>query len=92
MQYCATSIWPNSPKYWQKSDPNYVFKYAKKFSKTGTEVGPLQDPHGDRVNGKKLMRDLLLNQFSSVFITPSANHVISDVTSLFYAMHHSMYV
>ena len=60
---------------------NYFFKYAKKFSKTGTEVGPLQDSQGDLVNDKKLMSDLLLNQFSSVFTTPSANHVISDVTS-----------
>ena len=72
-----------------KSDPNYFFKYAKKFSKTGTEVGRLQDSHGDLVNDKKLMSDLLLNQFSSVFTTPSANHVISDVTSFFYADEHS---
>ena len=72
-----------------KSDPNYFFKYAKKFSRTGTEVGPLQDSHGDLVNDKKLMSDLLLNQFSSVFTTPSANHVISDVTSFFYADEHS---
>ena len=41
------------------------------------------------VNDKKLMSDLLLNQFSSVFTTPSANHVISDVTSFFYADEHS---
>ena len=72
-----------------KSDPNYFFKYAKKFSKTGTEVGPLQDSHGDLVNDKKLMSDLLLNQFSSVFTTPSANPVISDVTSFFYDDEHS---
>ena len=73
----------------KESYPNYFFKYAKKFSKTGTEVGPLQDSHGDLVNDKKLMSDLLLNQFSSVFTTPSANHVISDVTSFFYADEHS---
>ena len=72
-----------------KSDPNYFFTYAEKLSKTGTEVGPLQDSHGDLVNDKKLMSDLLLNQFSSVFTTPSANHVISDVTSFFYADEHS---
>ena len=72
-----------------KSDPNYFFTYAEKLSKTGTEVGPLQDLHGDLVNDKKLMSDLLLNQFSSVFTTPSANHVISDVTSFFYADEHS---
>ena len=28
---------------------------------------------------------MLLNQFSSVFTTPSANHVISDVTSFLYS-------
>ena len=31
------------------------------------------------------MSDMLLNQFSSVFTTPSANHVISDVTSFLYS-------
>ena len=61
----------------------------RRNSKTGTEVGPLQDSHGDLVNDKKLMSDLLLSQFSSVFTTSSANHVISDVTSLFYADEHS---
>ena len=35
-----------------KSDPNHFFKYAKKFSKTGTEVGPVQNSHGDLVNDK----------------------------------------
>ena len=68
-----------------KADPNYFYKYAKKFSKTGTEVAPLQNLHGDLVNDKKVMSDMLLNQFSSVFTTPSANHVISDVTSFFYS-------
>ena len=72
-----------------KSDPNYFFQICKKFSKTGTEIGPLQDSHGDLVNDIKLMSDLLLNQFSSVFTIPSANHVISDVTSFFYADEHS---
>ena len=59
---------------------------AKKFSKTSTEVGPFQDSHGDLVNDKKEMSDMLLNQFSSVVTTPSANyHVINDVTSFFYS-------
>ena len=35
------------------------------------------------------MSDLLLNLFSSVFTTPSDNHVISDVTSFFYEDEHS---
>ena len=39
-----------------KSDPNYFFKYAKKFSKTGTEVGPLQDSHGDLDSSSKLQK------------------------------------
>ena len=68
-----------------KSDPNYFFKCAKKFSKTNTEVGPLQDSHGDLVNDKKVMSNMLLNQFSKIFTTPSANHVISDVTAFFYS-------
>ena len=58
---------------------------AKKFSKTSTEVGPFQDSHGDLVNDKKEMSDMLLNQFSSVVTTPSANYVIDDVTSFFYS-------
>ena len=67
-----------------KSDPNYFFKYAKKFSKTATEVGPLLNANGVLVNDKRSMSEMLLKQFSSVFSTPSANHAIHDIQSLFH--------
>ena len=49
-----------------KSDPNYFFKYAKKFSKTATEVGPLLNANGVLVNDKRSMSEMLLKQFSIV--------------------------
>ena len=67
-----------------KSDPNYFFKYAKKFSKTATEVGPLLNADGVLVNNKRSMSEILLKQFSSVFSTHSANHAFHDIPSFFY--------
>ena len=67
-----------------KSDPNYYFKYAKKFSKTATEVGPLLNANGVLVNDKRSMSEMLLKQFSSVFSTPSANHTFHDIPSFFH--------
>ena len=67
-----------------KSDPNYFFKYAKKFSKTATEVGPLLNANGVLVNDKRSMSEMLLKQFSSVFSTPSANHAIHNIQSFFH--------
>ena len=67
-----------------KSDPNYFFKYAKQFSKTATEVGPLLNANGVLVNDKRSMSEMLLKQFSSVFSTPSANHAIHDLQSFFH--------
>ena len=72
-----------------KSDPNYFFKYAKNSPRRVLRLALFKIHMRNLVNDKKLMSDLLLNQFSSVFTTPSANHVISDVTSLFYADEHS---
>ena len=67
-----------------KSDPSYFSKYAKKFSKTATEVGPLLNANGVLVNDKRSVSEMLLKQFSSVFSTPSANHAIYDIPSLFH--------
>ena len=66
------------------SDPNYFFKYTKKYSKTATEVGPLLNANGVLLNDKRSMREMLLNQFSSVFSTRSANHAIHDIPSFFH--------
>ena len=67
-----------------KSDPSYFSKYAKKFSKTATEVGPILNANGVLVNDKRSVSEMLLKQFSSVFSTPSANHAIYDIPSLFH--------
>ena len=66
-----------------KTDPNYFFKYAKKFAKSDTEVGPLLNAGGDLVKDKKSMSNMLLKQFSSVFSSPSTNYVIKEATSFF---------
>ena len=67
-----------------KTDPNYFFKYAKKFAKCNTEVGPLLNTSGDLVKDKKSMSNMLLKQFSSVFSSPSINYMIKEPTSFFY--------
>ena len=67
-----------------KQTPAIFFKYAKKFVKSNTEVGPLLNASGDLVKDKTSMSNMLLKQFSSVFSSPSRNYVIKEPTSFFY--------
>lgn len=66
-----------------KSDSNYFFKYAKKFSNSRPGIGPLMNNDGDLVNNKSDMCDMLLNQFNSVFSKPMHEYKINDIDVFF---------
>ena len=61
-----------------KEDPNFFFRYAKRFSITKQEIGPLYSD-----NDKKLICKLLLEQFNSAFSIPLSNKVVTDPVSFF---------
>ena len=67
-----------------KSDPNYFFRYAKKFSVCVSDIGPLYDKKRNLLTSDKLeMCPLLFEQFNSVCTTPLPNKQVTDPESLF---------
>ena len=67
-----------------KSDPNFFFRCAKKFSICTKAMGPLLHPVTHLLtNNKTEMCTILLDQFSSVFSTPKPDMIISDPVSFF---------
>ena len=67
-----------------QEDPNYFFRYAKKFSICKTDIGPFMNCATNSLsNDKHEMCHLLRDQFTSVFIIPDPQHIIADPVSLF---------
>ena len=61
-----------------KSDSNFFFRFAKKFSITNQDIGPFYNEHGDQITNKREISQLLLEQFSSVFSTPSNDKKVTN--------------
>ena len=55
-----------------KINPKYFYSYAKKFAKVKTKIGPFNSKEGIITDPLKLA-DILLNQYNSVFSTPSGS-------------------
>ena len=69
-----------------KSDPNYFFRYAKKFSVCVNDVGPLYDKKINLLTSDKLdMCTILLKQFNRVCTTPLPMKLVTDPESFFSA-------
>ena len=66
-----------------KTDSNFFFRFAKKFSITKQDIGPFYDGAGDLITDKSEISQLLLEQFSSVFSTPSTDKKVIDPDSFF---------
>ena len=67
-----------------KDDPNYFFRYAKKFNICKTDVGPLMNRDTNSLsNDKHEMCRLLVDQFTSVFTIPVPQQIITDPDSFF---------
>ena len=63
-----------------KEDPNYFFRYAKKFSICKTDIGPLLNcSTNSLINDKYEMCCLL----TSVFTTPDPKQIVTDPVSFF---------
>ena len=60
-----------------QEDPNYFYRYAKKFSICKTAISPLMNhaTHSSS-NDKHEMCRLLVDQFTSVFTIPDPNKLL----------------
>ena len=65
------------------SDPKFFYKFAKRFTKTKTNIGPLLTNDNIFPDDPKVISELLLDQYNSVFSMPLATHTISDPASFF---------
>ena len=62
-----------------KVDPKHFFRYAKRYSISKQEVGPLLNPLNNTLTDNIYdMCCLLANQFNSVFTNPKQTSVIKD--------------
>ena len=67
-----------------QEDPNYFFRYDKKFSICKTDIGPLMHRDTNSLsNDKHEMCRLLVDQFTSVFTIPDPQQIITDPVSFF---------
>ena len=66
-----------------KDDPNYFYRYAKKFSIVKSDIGPLLDSSGNLTSDKKIICQLLLDQFNKIFSTPNVENRVNDPVSYF---------
>jgi len=67
-----------------KSDPNFFFRYAKRFSICKSDIGPLLNPQSQVLSDDKLeMCRILMDQFNSVFTTPLPHRQIHDPIEFF---------
>ena len=74
-----------------KEDPNFFFRYAKRFSITKQEIGPLYSDNGSLTNDKNLFVNYYLNSLiNSAFSIPLSNKVVTDPVS-FFAIYNACY-
>jgi len=72
-----------------KSNPKYFYSYAKQFSTTKVEVGPLIDDSSNIVNSNFEMAKLLMKQYEKAFSTPDKNKIVQDPISFFNCLDYS---
>ena len=66
-----------------KSDPNFFFRYAKKFSICTKAIGPLLHPVTHLLTDNKTEMCTILLDHNSVFSTPRPDMIISDPVFFF---------
>ena len=66
-----------------RKDPNFFFRYAKKFSLTNQIINCLSSEDGLLINDKDSICKLFLKQFNSVFSKPNANKIVHDSVAFF---------
>ena len=59
-----------------KNNPKFFFAYARKHSKSKSKVGPLRDAKNKLVYDKGTISNMLQDQYTSVFSTPTTTDII----------------
>ena len=72
-----------------KKDPKVFFKYAKKFSKSTSDIGPFVDKSGDVILNPEKITEMLKEQYESVYSTPMKSMKVSNPQEFFSKNHAS---
>ena len=62
-----------------KRNPKFFYKYANKFSKTRSKVGPLINKEGEYIKDPFLMSEILRRQYESTFSSPDTEVNIENL-------------
>ena len=66
-----------------KKDPKAFFSYAKRFSKTNSDIGPFFNKDGNPVNEPKTIVEMLSEQYDSVFSSPVEEKTVTNPGDFF---------
>ena len=69
-----------------RDDPKYFFNYAKKYSKTKTDIGPFLDNNQNPINSPALMADMLKIQYETAFSQPEESKRVTDPIEFFHGV------
>ena len=69
-----------------KKNPKYFYRYARRFSKARSNIGPLLDEQGELVSDSYAMANLLMNQYSKMF----SNSINVDASTSDHNISHSV--
>ena len=66
-----------------KKDPGLFYLYARNFSSSKSDIGPLEDKNEHLTNDNKAMAEILSDQYASMFSTPSSLLSKEQVVDIF---------
>ena len=66
-----------------KKDPKAFFTYAKRYSKTRSDIGPFFNEEGNPELDPDVIAEMLRKQYDSVFSTPKEENKISNPDEFF---------
>ena len=66
-----------------KLNPRFFYSYAKKFSKTKSEIGPFINESSESITDPFQTSELLRNQYEKVFSTPKKSMIIENPAEFF---------
>ena len=66
-----------------KKDPKAFFSYAKRYSKTKSDIGPFFKQDGNPEHDPHAIAEMLRKQYDSVFSSPKEENVILNPDEFF---------
>ena len=66
-----------------RRDPGAFYKYAKKFSKSTSDIGPFTNHEGEVITEARIITDMLKTQYETVYSKPVKENIVSNPQEFF---------